>query len=418
MKRGRREARRSGSVKEEFRAIREDERAECLRLWETVFGDDPAYFRRYFYGDTEWLPYYTQVAKMDGKIVSAAHVVKRTVDCGEMKLTMGGLANVATLPEYRGRGLNRQCVERLIAIMEADAMDFSLLFTGVNAYYAKMGYANLPRPDATLVIRPDFAPVATNCAVRSARDEDLPFLYACYAAYNDTRPIAVKRSDAYWRDWIGISPGKIPAALLVALDAENALMGYIQVDRWFDAQNSKDEEGTVLEFALNPFLSGEWKETAAFALLQEATTRFHAAGISQIYSGLSPDAAIANAAARLFLERIDSVEGDGMVRLLHRENLFRGLSMTWNERWNGAGNPPGTIAFETPYGLTELDATGAFLKIAPVEQAASVISQSDFFRLLFGFGRLEVLAKSGNYAELLAGLFPPQAPVYWSADGF
>jgi hypothetical protein len=107
-----------------------------------------------------------------------------------------------------------------------------------------------------------------------------------------------------------------------------------------------------------------------------------------------------------------------MARLLHRENLFRGLSMTWNERWSGAGNPQGIVTFETSYGLTELNATGAFLRIAPTETAENVVSQSDFFRLLFGFGRLEVLAKSGDSAELLAALFPPQAPVYWSADGF
>ena len=47
------------------------------------------------------------------------------------------------------------------------------------------------------------------------------------------------------------------------------------------------------------------------------------------------------------------------------------------------------------------------------------LSQSDFFRLLFGFRRLEVLAKSNaNPLTCCTALFPPQAPVYWSADGF
>ncbi len=418
------------------RAIRQDERAECLALWNTVFGDDPVYFRRYFFGDTEWLPYYTQVAKVDGRIVSAAHVVKRTVACGEMKLTMGGLANVATLPEYRGRGLNRQCVERIIAVMEADAMDFSLLFTGVNAYYAKMGYADLPRYDAALTIRPDFAPPLPDCAVRPARPEDPPFIEACYAAYNDRRPIAVQRSPAYWRDWVGLSANEVPETLLVVTDAENAPMGYIQVDSWPDVETGSphsdeaeilegiEECGTITEFAVNPSLTEAWRERAAFALLQAVTARFYAGGIRRVQAVMPLEPEVRKAVPLLFSAQEDSVNGDGMARLLHRENLFRGLSMAWNERWSAANRPQGVVAFETPYGLTQLDATGTFLKIAPVEppQTAQaiqhVVSQSDFFRLLFGFGRLEALAASGDASDLLTALFPPQCPICWPADGF
>ena len=402
----------------EVRAIRDGEQAECLELWNTVFGDDPAYFRRYFYGDVDWLPYYTQVALVDGKIVSAAHVVKRTVACGETRLTMGGLANVATLPEYRGQGLNRRCVERLIAIMEADAMDFSLLFTGVNAYYAKMGYADLPRPATALVIRPDFAPPPTDCVVRPARDEEVPFLDACYAAFNEHRPITVERSAAYWRDWIGMEAGKIPDTLLIVTNVENAPMGYVAVDEWSDAAKAEGADGTLLEFAVNPFLSVDWRRSAAFALLQAVTARFYAAGVRRIRAEIVSDADVQSAVPRLFSAQENGVNKDGMARLLHRENLLRGLSMTFNERWIAANRPQGSVAVETPYGLTELDATGALLQVRSTESSETVLSQSDFFRLLFGFGRLEALAKHGDSADLLSALFPPQQPVYWSRDGF
>jgi predicted acetyltransferase len=93
----------------EVRAIREEEREECIALWCTIWpGDSDPYFRKYFFGDVEWLPYYTQVGVLDARLVSAAHVCKRVVACGDVRLTMGALANVVTLPEYRGKGYNTQ----------------------------------------------------------------------------------------------------------------------------------------------------------------------------------------------------------------------------------------------------------------------------------------------------------------------
>ena len=71
----------------------------------------PALFR----GRVEWLPYYTQVAVDAGRIVSAVHICRRTVACGDFRLTMGGIANVATLPEYRGKGLNTACLRAAIS---------------------------------------------------------------------------------------------------------------------------------------------------------------------------------------------------------------------------------------------------------------------------------------------------------------
>ena len=53
----------------EIRALRENEQDACVELWRTVWpGDNEAYFRRYFEGDVDWLPYYTQVAVDGGRL--------------------------------------------------------------------------------------------------------------------------------------------------------------------------------------------------------------------------------------------------------------------------------------------------------------------------------------------------------------
>ena len=64
---------------------------------------------------------------------------------------MGGIANVATLPEFRGKGYSTACLKQTIAVMEGDAMDFSLLFTGINGYYERQGYISRKRDNITVL---------------------------------------------------------------------------------------------------------------------------------------------------------------------------------------------------------------------------------------------------------------------------
>src|SRR2546423_699810 len=118
------------------RAIRERELEECLDLWTAVFPEDGRhFFSRYFFGDIDFQPEYTRVCEVDGRLVSAVQIVKRIVSCGDCALTMGGIANVATLPAYRGRGCAAACMKQAVEIMAVDAMDFSLLFTGIHDFY-------------------------------------------------------------------------------------------------------------------------------------------------------------------------------------------------------------------------------------------------------------------------------------------
>src|SRR5579863_722257 len=246
----------------EFRSIREEEREECIDLWCTAFETDHRpYFTRYFYGDPDWLPAYTQVAVADGKLVSAVTICKRVVACGDLRLTMGGIGNVATLPDYRGRGYNTECMQPAVAIMEADAMDFSLLGTGINDYYARVGFSTMPFDVLHGPIRTDFAPRPTDCAVRPAAADDLPAIRAVHDAYNHTRPYTARRDEAYWREWVGVSPSSIPDTLLVATGPKGDVLGYTRYEI------HKDYAG-VDEIGVRP--EGEAETTAA--LLDAATT--------------------------------------------------------------------------------------------------------------------------------------------------
>ena len=107
-----------------------------------------------------------------------------------------------------------------------------------------------------------------------------------------------------------------------------------------------------------------------------------------------------------------------MYRLLHRTNLLQSLTFAMNERWIGSGRPKGSVAFETPYGATRIDATGNFLTVAPDDSPLVTLPQSALFGLLFGHTSPETVTPSQETQTLLQALFAPQNPIYWGADGF
>ncbi len=394
----------------EFRAIRENEREECLDLWCTVFkSDSRAYFRRYFYGDVDWLPYYTQVAVVDGKLVSAVQICKRVVACGDFRLTMGGIANVVTLPEYRGHHYNTGCLRHAIAVMEADAMDFSLLWTGINAFYARVGFATMPTRTLYGPVRENFKPRASAYSVRPATADDLPAIRDIYGEYNRERPFTVQRTEAYWRDWIGISPEKIPATLLTAGDPLGEAQGYVRY-HFGDAHTRIEELGVRGQ--------GTEAEEVTAALIENVAARAQAAEKNVLSLEIASEPAVQTAAGEVLAEQKWHTHTGGMVRLLHRENLIRSIAMGLNERWIAAGRPSGALTFETPYGCTRLDANGPFLNVEATEDPTEALPQAAFFGLLFGLSAPEQVTENAALHPLLAALFPLRAATYWDADGF
>lgn len=408
----------------EVRPIRAEEREECLKLWCTVWsGDTNAYFRRYFYGDVEWLPYYTCVGVLDDKIVSAVHICKRIVACGGMRLTMGGIANVSTLPEYRGKGYNEACLKMAIAVMESDAMDFSLLFTGIDAYYARQGFSTLPQHTISGKISSDIDPIVSGFQVRKAGTTDVPAIRAIYDDYNMFRPIAVQRDAAYWREWLNISEAHIPDDILIAMNTQNEIVGYVQSGTFNSAEpyNAEGIGERVLEFGLRDGLNDVQKNAAAFALLHGVALGMLAENRVELRLDLALDQHVLSAFDALAIERTTHTDSSGMVRVLNQKNLLRTIAMDANERWIAAGSPTGRLTFATPYGNVALDASGTLLRVEEAEPHEFALSQEKLLGWLFGFSQLNETAANSALFPLIAAVFPASQSgdgVYWGADGF
>jgi predicted N-acetyltransferase YhbS len=214
----------------EFRALRPEDYGDVLELWKVVFGDGDAYFRAYLEGDPWHQDRYGQIAVAGGKIVSAVHVCRRPIRFGSEELTMGGIANVATLPEYRRQGLSSELLARCVRLMEEEGFDFSTLGTGIHRHYERHGWRRIVTPRFSLRLSAQEKPPVDDSGIETlSLEEWLRDAPSVYDRFNAGLPFHFARSPEYWNGWIRIrsrdwESNRTP---LLGLQRDGALTGYL-----------------------------------------------------------------------------------------------------------------------------------------------------------------------------------------------
>ncbi|MBW3624348.1 MAG: GNAT family N-acetyltransferase [Armatimonadetes bacterium] len=221
----------SSSPTPELRAARPDEQGDLLALWQAVWGEDgAAYFRAYLEGDPWFQDRYCRVARVEGRIVSSALICRRPIRFGARELTMGGIANVATLREHRRRGYSGELLRQCVRVMEEDGFDFSALGTGIHRHYERHGWFKVEVPGSEVRLRegeglppadPEIAPLALEQWLAEAPP--------VYAAFNGSLALCFERSLEYWNGWIRIRAAgwRADRLALLGLWNDGMLDGYL-----------------------------------------------------------------------------------------------------------------------------------------------------------------------------------------------
>lgn len=177
-----------------------------------------------------------------GKVVAATLLLRQPVDYAGIALTMGRPEIVASLPEYRNRGLVRAVFELIHARSEHMGHDFQGI-TGILYYYRQFGYEYAVALDGNLRVPFDRIPKleegkSETCSLRPATIEDLPFLMQLgerervwprrAAAHLPIQApmLSVPVPEAYWR-WTLSEMGDGSWKTLVILDVEEQAIGYV-----------------------------------------------------------------------------------------------------------------------------------------------------------------------------------------------
>ncbi len=301
-----------------FRALHPEEQAECLDLWARVFSPSHDYFERYF-RDPLWQPHYTRVCEVGDRLVAAMQMVRRPVRLRNgQTLWMAGIANVATLPEYRGRGFASHLLQDLHAVMDAEEFAFGLLFTGIHDFYGRHGWERLPLPlyEAT--------PALTDLAgwrFRVAEPDDLPFIQRWYEAFYSDHPLSAQRDDAYWRIWTRWDDPKWRSKFYLAEDSSGTARGYVALETHYatDSQGNR----VVRAISLAELGSASGDTDTRRALIGFASQTAHMAGASlEIYL---PETDIQQLVRPMLPDVQWLGQGSAMVRVCCWESLYDAL---------------------------------------------------------------------------------------------
>ena len=220
----------------EFRALYPDELEVWLDHVTHVFTGGRQYFSNHWHNDPWRDPEGIRIAVDNGTIVSTVRVFIRKMFLHGEPITVGGIGEVSTRPEYRRRGLATQLLKDSIQFMESRDIVMSSLH-GSQRIYSVEGWERVPRYYAR---QPFTAKKQVAWEVRPANFDDtaevkrIAAIYDGYARqFNGT---FVRDDMAYWTEWVRTES---PDAWVAERDG--VIEGYVSVVR-------RENQLTVEEF--------------------------------------------------------------------------------------------------------------------------------------------------------------------------
>lgn len=239
----------------EFRSLYPEELAAWLDHVTHVFSGSRQYFMNHWHNDP-WKDFEgIRVAVDNGKIVSTVRVFIRKMFLHGEPISVGGIGEVSTHPEYQRKGLATQLLKDAIRFMEARDIAISSLH-GSQRIYSVEGWEKVPRYYAK---QPLTAKKQVEWDVRPVNFDDeaevkrIASLYDTYSRkFNGT---FVRDDMAYWRDWVRT---EAPNAWVAEKDGD--LEGYVSVVR-------RDAQLNVEEFSASEALFAQDKGKHLFETL-------------------------------------------------------------------------------------------------------------------------------------------------------
>jgi predicted acetyltransferase len=210
----------------------EAEAAERRRITTHAFADTRSEDERSALPDP-LRPEWTTCAFVDGRLATSFGAYPFTVRLNGARVEMAGVTGVATLPEFRRRGLLRQVMTRSLVEQRDRGQSLAILWASLGAIYQRYGYG-LASTHASYRIDP--RDIRFNDPQRPAGGvrlmeaaEARPHLEAIYKAYAGPRNLMIHRYPIVW-DIRLPRPGASNPQVGVYFDEGGAARGYVVYD--------------------------------------------------------------------------------------------------------------------------------------------------------------------------------------------
>ena len=176
----------------------------AYRAASSDFSDDPDFFRRYTEADPRHRDDLWLMGEFGGEPVTALRVFDRElIVSGGRRVRLGGIGNVGTHPDHLGRGYATELLRRSIEMMVGEGFELSLLYTGVPALYAQLGWVSLRLPARKLVLREPLRGGKGSRRIEEVNGDDCRLLSGLYDGSYGDHAGALARDGTYWARWIG-----------------------------------------------------------------------------------------------------------------------------------------------------------------------------------------------------------------------
>ena len=256
----------------EFRALYPDELEKWLDHVTHVFSGGRQYFSNHWHNDPWRDPEGIRIAVDDGTIVSTVRVFIRKMFLHGEPVTVGGIGEVSTRPEYQRRGLATQLLKDSIQFMESRDIVMSSLH-GSQRIYSVEGWEKVPRYYAR---QPLTAKKQAAWEVRPANFDDaaelkrIAAIYDTYARkFNGT---FVRDDMAYWTAWVRTESSNAWVA-----ERDGSIEGYVSVVR-------REDQLNVEEFIVSDAIFTEDRGQRLFEdLLSNVIAQLDAESLEVIY---------------------------------------------------------------------------------------------------------------------------------------
>ncbi|MEK3890105.1 GNAT family N-acetyltransferase [Bacillus sp. FSL K6-3431] len=244
--------------KVEIRTIHSNEELEQVyELWANVFPENKAFFQERIELNSDYDFQTTWIAKVNGNIAASVQIFPYYTYYENTYLKVGGIGNVATYPEYRGRGLIQTILKKQTMWMRDNGFDLSLLFTDINSFYEKAGWHTVPIQSNVARNIPEIP--AFDYSIGEFTYSNLIEVKSLYDGFSKKNIGPWIRSSIYWERQLNKRNEK-PANFLIA-KSDNKVVAYIR----FQSMNGN--------IAIDECCYREEHENAGLSLLKEILTR-------------------------------------------------------------------------------------------------------------------------------------------------
>ncbi len=400
----------------------------------TAFGNEGSRWpEEHVARDPNHRPELHRLGEVDGKIVSAMRIVCQDVRYGRAILKHTGVADVGTPPEHRKRGYSTMVLKDAIAHMERLGSHFSMLYTGIQPFYERLGWAILPMREERFNISgatPQASSRWNGEVVQFDASRHLAAYRELYDHFNATRTATTVRGDRYWELRLTGSKRRDDVLVAVADDA-------VQASAIFKV-HTKRSTLDVPEYA--------WRtgaEDAFEALVAELMRRGQEAGVETLACDFGSDSAGRAVMSRL-AEPAEVKEWTSlMFRIIDLAGLLQAavpelskraakaprgaagarLRLSWQTQSapgrDASGRPAGTVRGA----VLALDEGKLKVRGGSEDAGGQLdLDSAEMVQLIFGRGTAAVQDHLTTVPEreraLVEALFPGERLVVWGTDSF